>query len=80
MLCSVVCTNEDYGLGKFVLLLDSRIEAMAVADDMKLEVPTFIVLYFVVCAKGFSDVDPFICARCPRWNLTTLFLECICNQ
>ncbi len=64
LLCGVVNTNEDYGLGELVRLPDARADALAMFDDVELQALTCFALCWVVCEGGFSETDPPICARC----------------
>ncbi len=66
LLSSVVCTNDDYGLGAFVQLPDPSPKPPAVFGAMELQALTFFVSCSVVRAGGFHKGDPSICAYCLR--------------
>jgi hypothetical protein len=76
LLCSVVHTNDDYGLGTFVLLPGPSPETLAVFKTVELQAPVFFLMHSLVWARGFTDVDPPICVRCLRWNLVAPFSKC----
>jgi hypothetical protein len=76
LLCGVVRSNEDYGLGDMVRLPDTSADAPAVFEDVELQAPTFFASRSVVRAGGFSEEDMPICVRCLQWNLTAPFLRC----
>jgi hypothetical protein len=76
LLRGVVHSNEDYGLGDMVWLLDASADALAVFEDVELQVPTFFASRSVIGAKGFSEEDPPICVRCLQWNVMAPFLRC----
>jgi hypothetical protein len=76
LLCGVVRSNEDYGLGDMVRLPDASADAPAVFEDVELQAPTFFASRSVVRARVFFEEDPPICVRCLRWNLTAPFSRC----
>jgi hypothetical protein len=76
LLVGVVRTNKDYGLGDLVRPPDANAAAPAVFEGVELTAPTFFASCSVVCAGGFTEVDPPICFRCLRWNLTAPFSLC----
>jgi hypothetical protein len=79
LLCGVVGSNEDYGLGDMVRLPDASADAPAVFEGVELQAPTFFASRSVVRAGGFSEEDLPICVRCLRWKLTAPFSRCNCD-
>ncbi len=73
LLCGVVCTNEDNGLGSKACLPDASKDSLTVFKAVKLQEPTFYALRSIIRAGGFSQENLPICFRCLRWNLTSLF-------
>jgi hypothetical protein len=76
LLCGVVRSNKDYGLGNMVRLPDASADAPAEFEEVELQVPTFFASRSVVRAGEFSEEDPPICVRCLWWNLTAPFSRC----
>jgi hypothetical protein len=76
LLTGVVRTNENYSLGGGMVHLDANVAALATFGAVELQVQTFFASCSVVRAGGFTKVDPSICIRCLRWNLTAPFSRC----
>lgn len=66
LLCGVVRTNKDYGLGPLVCLPKADAGAPATLEAVEQQAPTFFALGSLVCAGGFSEADLPICFRCLR--------------
>jgi hypothetical protein len=76
LLAGVIRTNQDYGLGPMVPLLDASVAALAAFKAVELQTPTFFASRLLMCAGGLSEVDLPISFRCLQWNLMAPFLQC----
>jgi hypothetical protein len=63
-ICSVVCTNQDYGLGEMVHVPDTNLCTPAIFEAVELQAPTFFASRLLVCAGGYCVEEPTICLKC----------------
>jgi hypothetical protein len=74
LLCAVLRTNGDCGLGQMTSVLGWSANSLARFNAVELKALTFFVYYFLLCIEESFEEGPPICFCCPSWNLTVLFL------